>query len=268
MSNPFLGQSSINSSQYISNKSNISKVKTLSCKRHNCQKNTINICNNKLTRAPSQSALMDFTKGFYLTKPHCLDMRNKAKDLTDGRYTYFDFNKIRIRNDGLSKCEYIPNYEFDICRVLNGKIVPLANINPTYKTKFFKMHAKMKIYCSECVIEKKNNESVPLIHDISCNLCHDHYFPTNTKDIKYKHNHESFNSNCCGKYPNCSHTPYPHINRYVTNQYFIARKHYPKEKNIKNRFSLKPKINKRKNVRNPYMGQGYDSKLRCNCKRI
>lgn len=270
MSNPFSNQISINSSQYLSNKSNISKIKTLSCKRQKCLKSGFIIKNNEIKQAPSHTALMNFTKGFFLTKPHCYSIRNKAHELTDGRYTNFDFDNIKIRNDGLDRCDYIPNYEFDHCRVSQGKIVPLANIAPKFKTKLFKTHTKMNIKCSDCDTDYKNNETCPIIHDVDCLCCHSHYFPTNVKDINYTHKHKDFNSHCCGEYPKCGHGPYPHVNRYATNQYYIARKHNSiSRKNIKKRFNLKPKKkpHQRKNVRNPYMGKGYSGKLRCNCKK-
>ena len=266
MSNPFSNHISLNASQYLSNKANISKIKTLSCKKQKSLNNSINIYNNKLIRAPGHSALIDFTKGFYLTKTHCNNIRNKADDITDGRYTYFDFDKIKIRNDGLDKCDYIPNYEFDQCRVLNGQIVPLADINPKYKSKIFKMHTKMNIKCSECDKGPKNNEVSPSIHNIGCSVCHNHNFPTNTKDINYRHKHTDFSKN--------SHGPYPHINRYATNQYYIARKYNPIPVNISKRFTLKPKLKlRKKNVRSPYMGKDkngvtFSSKLKCNCKQL
>ena len=274
MTNPFSNTTILNASQHLSNKSNISKVKTLSCQRQKCNTNKITLCNNKFKRAPGHNALLNFTKGYYLTKPNCYDIRNQANDITDGRYTFFDFDKIKVRDDGISKCEYIPNYEFDNCRILNGKIVPLANINPEYKTKFFKMHTKMNIRCSDCDVGYKNNQTRPIVHDVSRRIYHDHHFPTNTKDIKHRHKHEDFSSHCCGKYPNSGHDPYPHINRHATNQYYIAKKHNPIVKPLKKRFTLKPKMKpKHKNLKAPYKrkdcdGRTFDSILKCNCKKL
>ena len=62
MTNPFSNTTILNASQHLSNKSNISKVKTLSCQRQKCNNNKITLCNNKFKRAPGHNALLNFTK--------------------------------------------------------------------------------------------------------------------------------------------------------------------------------------------------------------
>ena len=43
MTNPFSNTTILNASQHLSNKSNISKVKTLSCQRQKCNTNKITV---------------------------------------------------------------------------------------------------------------------------------------------------------------------------------------------------------------------------------
>ena len=228
MSNPFSNQKIQNSSDYLSKKSNISQMQTIKRSKKGCFNKSISIRNNKLVRASDFKELLNFTKGYYLTQPCCYDKREKALNITDGRYTTFDFKNIKIRNDGLTECcDKIDNYEFDNCRVKKGLIVPNAEINPKFKTKFFKLHktSSMIVKQNNYDIGFRNNGQFPKIHQVSECLNHKHYFPTNTKDISYMHSHDDGNT-CCSDFPKCKHPGcFDHING-NTNQYYLAKDYF------------------------------------------
>ena len=203
-------------------------MQTIKRSKKGCFNKSISIKNNKLVRAGNFKELLNFTKGYYLTQPCCYDKREKARDITDGRYSFFDFKNIKISNDGLTDCcEKIDNYIFDKCCVKKGLIVPNAEINPNFKTKFFKLHktSSMIVKRNNCDIGFRNNEKFPKIHQVSGCLNHKHYFPTNTKDISYMHSHDDDNT-CCSDFPKCKHPGcFDHING-NTNQYYLAKDYF------------------------------------------
>jgi hypothetical protein len=237
MSNPFNNVKVQDSREYLKNKSNISKFQTLKGKRDKFL-NTGLICNNKLVHINGHSNLLNFTKGYYLTKSCCYDKRGTAHDITDGRYTYFDFNDvdvqyvsskgIEIKEDvSIHDCNIIKNYdiyELDVARMYYGVKKGLcksskSKISPKFKTKMFKLHKtnSMVIKPNDCDIKFKNNYKPPLVHNVHGGLLHTHHFPTNTVDVTYFHKHGG-NGVKCPKF----HSPHPHPSQ-KTNHYYLSK---------------------------------------------
>lgn len=219
MSNPFMKQPVLDAKEYLKNKSRISKFQSLKTKRNNSLNNGY-ICNNKLAHINGQSNLLDFAKGFYLTKSDCYDERDMVHDITDGRYSQVDFKDIELRQDNAKEyvCNTIENYVFNNCRIKKGLATPNGKIDPKYKTKKFKLHSTntMVINPKDCDVGFKNNIVHPTIHCSCENLSHRHQFPTNTADITYTHSHDKNSP---------THKPYLHPAT-RTNHYYIAKK-YP-----------------------------------------
>ena len=220
MSNPFNNVKVQDAREYLKKKSNISKFQSLKGKRENFL-NTGIIRNNKLSHINGHSNLLEFSKGYYLTKSCCYDKRGTAHDITDGRYTYFDFKDIKVQHDSSKGCgcKIIENYDFDKCRIKKGLTAYDSKINPIFKTKMFKIHKtnSMIIKPNDCDIKYKNNTKPPLVHNVYGGLRHKHHFPTNTEDLTYFHKHGG-NGVQCPKF----HCPYPHPAQ-KTNHYYLAK---------------------------------------------
>ena len=262
MSNPFSNQNVIDSNEYINKKKNISQMQSLRNRKNRCYNNEVSLCNNTLKRAKNHQNLLNFTKGYYLTKPDCFNKRKQAQNITDGRYSEFNFEDIQIRNDAVDECQYIPNYEFNKCKLKAGIVTPAGERNPEFKEKQFKLHKTdtMVIMRDDCDINSKNNECPPIFHKVDCNLCHDHYFPTNTVDIKYRHKHSDFPFRCH------HHYPYPHANINSTNHYYLNTMNQYVKVNYKVT-GLKKIFNKPLNVREPYINNKFRDILYCSCKQ-
>ena len=257
MSNPFFKQPILDAKEYLKNKSNISKFRSLKMKRKNYL-NTGIICNNKLSHINGQSNLLNFTKGYFLTKDDCFDKRSKTHDITDGRYSYIDFDDIEIQKD-YSKdclCLEIESYKFDPCRLKKGLTAPAGKLCPTYKTRPLNLHTtnSMIIYPDDCNIKFKNNVKLPLIHNNFYKITHAHYFPTNRADISYTHRHGFL----CPKDHDC----YKHPAK-KTNHYYIA-------KNYSSNYLLgfKKDINKKRISYPPPKNEGYPGGKCCDVPPI